>query len=687
MSASYAGVVVAASPPRAPVRRCFLRSLGVSVFLLALAASASAEDQVVVRGKKPSTLAASATEGEMPRETTDLASLIAPLPGVYVSRQGADDSLSTLSIRGTSPQEAAVYVAGVPVTGGGDPAMDLSLLPVWPGLRARVYRTFAPASLGRPALGGALVLDAPTLAAEPGRTDVYAGGGSLGVAKVRTGQLARIGAAKVAVATFGTRADNHFSYLDPVASSVDRPVFRRRENAGHAAAGAILEAAIPVALPFTGKKGTLTATTYGQWRRQQIPGTVRLPTPHQEVESVRSLGSLDLSVPFGRGEAHAQVYQRYDTLTLRDREASARLTGSPARTDDAFLTLGLRSGVRQNLGARSALGVHVDGTRESYLPGARVLSSSPDPAGRSSVGLAGELESTPASNIKGALHGRIDGWTDFGEGQAVQKTVVLPTGHFTLEAKLGEHLAWVGRIGRTARAPSFLERYGNQGVFVGEPALRPESAWTQDAGLRAKLGKATRIVQLELVGFHTRATDLIQFVPQGAFGRARASNLGDAELGGLELLGQGRWGPLDLRVVYNFLVSANRTECDAGRIDRCEAPPLPGRPRHNLGLDAGVRLGPLTLRYGLDVMTGMLADRVGAIRVPARSLHNAGVRVQLPRSTGLTLGADLRNIGNVRSGTYAGAFGPAPAPIGDQYDYPLPGRTLFVFARFSSATP
>jgi len=640
----------------------------------------------VVRGKKPSPLAATATEGTMPRETTDLASLVAPLPGVYVRRQGPDDSLATLSIRGTSPQEAAVYVAGVPVTGGGDPAMDLSLLPVWPKLRVRVFRTFAPASLGRPALGGALVLDAPTLATQTGLTDVYAGAGSLGMARFRTGQLVRVGSAKVAVATFGSRADGDFTYLDPVASNADRNVFRRRENAGHAAAGALIEAAIPVPMPFGSKAATLTATAYGQWRRQQIPGTVRLSTPFQELESVRSLGSLDLSVPFGTGEAHLQIYERVDTLALRDQEASARVTSSPIRANDTFLGFGLRTGVRQNLGSRSSMGVHLDAVREAYLPSQRVLATTPDAAGRSSLGLAGELESSPFDRVKAALHGRLDGWTDFGEGAtALRQTVLLPTGHFTLEARILEGLSWIGRLGRTARAPSFLERYGNQGVFVGDPELRPESAWTQDAGVRAQVGRTERNAQLEVVGFRTRATDLIQFVPQGAYGRAKATNLGDAELGGLELLGRARWGPVDLRAVYNLLLTADRTECDANRSDRCVSPPLPGRPRHALGADAGLRLGLVTVRYGVDVVSGMLADRVGVIQVPARTLQSAGVRVQATRQ--LTVGADLRNLADVRTGTYAGAFGPVPAPIGDQYDYPLPGRTVFVFARFSSGAP
>ena len=493
--------------------------------------------------------------------------------------------------------------------------------------------------------------------------------------------LVRVFSANVAVAAFGSRADNHFSYLDPVASSPQRSVYRERQNAGHAAAGAVIEAAVPVPLRFGGAPGTLTAVAYGQWRKQEVPGTVRLPTPYQQLESGRTLGSLDLSVPFGTGTAHVQAFQRYDRLSLRDQPESAQRSGSPVLASDAFLTLGLRAGVVQDLGKHSSATVQADALRESYLPGERVASGDASPAGRSAFGLAGELASAPVARVRSALHGRIDGFTDSG-ADAAQKTVLLPTGHFTLDVKIAEGLSWIGRVGRTARAPSFLERFGNQGVFVGDPQLRPESAWTQDAGVRGRFGTEDRRGQLELVGFRTSAVDLIQFVPQGAFGRSRASNLGRADLAGLEVLGQLRYGIVDVRAVYNFLLTANRTLCDVARADACTSPPLPGRPRHALTTDAGLRIGKVTLRYGVDVVSGMLADLLGAIRVPSRALQSAGVRVHATRS--LLLGADLRNLANVRTGSYAGALGAVQAPIGDQYDYPLPGRTLFFFARFTA---
>src|SRR5204863_1997954 len=87
-----------------------------------------------------------------------------------------------------SSTEVAIYLAGVPLSGGADPTLDLATLPLWPGARARVYRSFAPAALGPGSLGGTLVLDPPSPRA-PEATDVWTAVGSFGARRVRVGDI------------------------------------------------------------------------------------------------------------------------------------------------------------------------------------------------------------------------------------------------------------------------------------------------------------------------------------------------------------------------------------------------------------------------------------------------------------------------------------------------------------------
>ncbi|HEY5148022.1 MAG TPA: TonB-dependent receptor, partial [Polyangiaceae bacterium] len=79
--------------------------------------------------------------------------------------------------------------------------------------------------------------------------------------------------------------------------------------------------------------------------------------------------------------------------------------------------------------------------------------------------------------------------------------------------------------------------------------------------------------------------------------------------------------------------------------------------------------------------TGMFADVAGGLAVPARVLVSTGARVDVARDVRLAL--DVRNLLDVRTGSYQGAMGLVHEPIGDYYEYPLPGRSVLLSARFS----
>ena len=110
------------------------------VFLVLFVAPAAAADDGVedvhVQGSRAGGFESRAKLDDAPREITDAACLVEPLLGVHVRRLGADDGFATLSIRGSTSNEVAFYLAGVPLPAAADPTVDLSTLPLWPGARA-----------------------------------------------------------------------------------------------------------------------------------------------------------------------------------------------------------------------------------------------------------------------------------------------------------------------------------------------------------------------------------------------------------------------------------------------------------------------------------------------------------------------------------------------------------------------
>ena len=218
----------------------------------------SEDDDVTVRGPQSAGFSSRAREKDAAREVTDAASLIEPLPGVHVRRFGADDAFATLSVRGSSSNQVAVMLAGVPLTGGADPSLDLASLPLWPGSQARVYRSFTPASIGSGSLGGTLVIDPPRVGAPVG-TEVWGAVGSYGARRVRIGDVRAIGErARIVTALSASRSEDDFSYYDPSSDS-----FTTRSNSGHVAIHGLSSWSIPVTWGEA-NVGALTVTALGR---------------------------------------------------------------------------------------------------------------------------------------------------------------------------------------------------------------------------------------------------------------------------------------------------------------------------------------------------------------------------------------------------------------------------------------
>ncbi len=671
---------------RGPVARRANWAAGASVLftLLSRAAHADEPDEVVVRDPTAHGFVSRASVDDSPRDITDAASLVEPMPGVHVRRLGADDSFATLSVRGTSSTQVAVYLAGVPLTGGADPTLDLATLPLWPGASARVYRSFAPAALGRGSLGGTLVLDAPSPRATP-RTEVYGAVSAYGSRRLRIGDVSGDpDGVRVATGLSMSRSDDDFSFVDPSASiKAGREVLATRENAGHAAASGLVSVALPVRLGVA-NRGALTITTLAQTRRQHLPGTVRVPTRFQRLDSNRWLGALELTLPAASGTFGARTWARREGLMIHgDPIESARLAGSPSETSDAIVAAGGSVGWKGRPSQAFSVDTRIDASAERFAPGRWVSAPQPPGARRSNLGAGVDTSMRPLDALTLAASARADAWFDTSEdGGHVAEA--RPTGNVGAEFASGP-LALATHGGVLARPPSFVERFGDHGIFIGQPNLRPESARTLDAGgkFETSIGKVLRL-HMEVAGFATWASDLIVFVPAGAYGRARATNIGRARLLGTEAEIRTSAYGFALRLSHTALSTANESACRvvAGA---CERPPLPGRPEHDFVADLAYTKGPVRLRYGVDVVAGMQADLSGdpTYRVPDRALHSVGARLEIPNVPGLTLSFDVRNLFDLRAASYPSALGGTDRyPIGDWLDYPIPGRRLLLSARW-----
>ncbi|HYV19420.1 MAG TPA: TonB-dependent receptor plug domain-containing protein, partial [Verrucomicrobiae bacterium] len=143
---------------------------------------------------------------------TTLPELLRGVVGVQVKSIG--DTLSTVSIRGSTAEQVMVYLDGVPLNRAAGGAVNLADIPLAQVARIEVYRGMTPASLPQASIGGAIVI---TTRAPKGPA---AGDGWVSAGSYRTGEVsASYGEEKPRggwrVAADGAGSDGDFPYLDP----------------------------------------------------------------------------------------------------------------------------------------------------------------------------------------------------------------------------------------------------------------------------------------------------------------------------------------------------------------------------------------------------------------------------------------------------------------------------------------
>ncbi|UQA60981.1 TonB-dependent receptor domain-containing protein [Polyangium aurulentum] len=640
-------------------------------------ASASDEElEVTVRGSTVSGYASRTSTDARAREPVDAASLLAELPSVHVRRLGADGAQSVLSIRGSASTQVGVLLAGIPLTGGADPSLDVGSLPLWPGASFRVHRGFAPASLGTTGyLGGLLVIEPPS-PLTGARTETQVLAGSFGALKVRAGDVRAVGDLKLGTGVFASRSDGDFTYetTDPRTGS---PVPRVRTNADALSAGAIARASLERTW------GSVGATLFGDARRNGLPGSANFPTTFPHLETTRLVLGVDASIRAGKlGSFRAAAWGRREGARVEDPRGEIDLTRTSNLSAQSILAAGGGVGFRGAPLGPVSFGVFLDARGEHLAPTEGRSAIGGVEATRLAGGLGTEIEIRAASALRLFASGRIDGRRDRTSGvelaDGAPSEELVPSGHLGATLRLSDFAVVSAHAGALRRFPSFVELYGDRGSLLGDPRLRTERALSADLGVHGDLGDGRVHFRYELVGFVTRAEDLIVFLPLGR-STFRAGNVDSALLGGAELSGALTARGLSLTATYTLLATENTSDDPLSR-----GRPLPGRPMHDLAYDAAYRIGPVRLRYGVDAVAGTTVDTASTIVVPSRIFHGAGASLDVPFVRGLRIGVEVQNLLDLRTLHVPSPLRRAPiaVPVSDFLGFPLPGRSIWVTARF-----
>ncbi len=627
----------------------------------------------------------------------DLGRLLGASGGAHVRSIAGLGQFSSVSLRGSSPQQVRVYVDGVPIDNAMAGLVDLAQQPLDPVRRVDVYRGYVPVAFGRAALGGAINLvgrvhrGPPSIAASGGYGSFGARQASATVALPAgrdTGVFASLGYA---------RAEGDFRYFDnggtPTSTSDDTTTVRR--NNGYDQVHGLVR--------IDARRGAWRGSNHESmlWKRQGIPGTANRQSAatRQQMLRLRSISSLKLSSVGGPGGHMKWV----GGLGMQLRHYMDPLGEVGVGTDDerswgldGYLSPRLRLPLWN--GAFLGLSSDVRGEQVDIDEGNRgdhPLASGDAVRRRATVGAGVELEQfawerrlllVPALRVDSTVSRfRVpQGAGEVGD-EARDRNAVASSPRLGVRVRAWEGVSLRASGGRYFRPPTLMELFGDRGYMVGSEGLRPERGSSADGGIvvdRA-LSRSHR-VYLQAAAFGVWGKDSIQWVHTGLV--VRPMNLPGTEVLGVESDTRvSLWHRrLEFQASHTWLETRNKSP-EAEQHDK----PLPGRPRHDLHASAvigqtwSLRVPiEVRLRYAVEHVSGTFLDASGRYGLPPRSLHGLDLSVALGKI--FVASAEVRNLADLRVSAITPTAGPPipyPVPVSDYIGYPLPGRSVWMSVR------
>lgn len=432
---------------------------------------------------------------------TTLADTLANQTGVQIRQSGGLGSLSTVSIRGSSGKQVQVFLDGMLLNDPLYGSVDLSMFSLHDVARIQVYPGNPPARIPHAGPGGTILME--SLGADTyGKTRINLGVGSFGTQRQGIFNSGTSGRFHYWLSANHQAADNDFRY--PNRSEWLNPTDgdqTRRRNAD-----------------ITQYDGSLNLGY--QWDRdrrlslllQWTDKDQGVPTPQNWQSNKARLGTRTQ-----RAQLHYQDRGDFDGRLHR----SHRLTA--ANIDEHYQDTDGRVGTGRFDTLTDT--VHLGTTHTlSWIQGDHMLSTSVD-ASHYDQTQADRLQPFPPSRrerwlIASALSHEWHSTDGFWQTQAVlRRTDLIDEARETLRDgsqqdnrehthyngwQLGARyqrfvpLALYASISRQVRIPTLLERFGQQGLFIGNPDLAPEEAINMEAGGKWSAARG----HLEVTGFY-----------------------------------------------------------------------------------------------------------------------------------------------------------------------------------------
>ena len=622
----------------------------------------------------------------------DVADALETTTGVRINRLGGIAGWSTVSIRGASSRQVAVYLDGIPLNPDGAAALNLSELPATAFDRIEVYRSNPPPQFGAAPMGGVVNMRTPR--------DPNALGASATVGQYNTHRASAFGAGSARVRNttvdawaaaehLGTEGDFSFFQNRSTVFNLFDDSFERRQNNDKRQLNLLGR------IRIGSDRGTASVLHSALTRKEGIPGPANAQSTGTRLETTRMLTALDAHTDGSWGRSRLTGW-RIGTDELWDNRGGEVGVGTQWE-DQTTDMLGAQSTTELALTARiiAILAGSIRGDRFERTD--RLANRTDEPRTRTvwsaSPGIRTQwfddrIQLDGTAFIQG-IHNDAFGDQAFDAVpdalRATDTDLIAAKPRAGLLARVGRRSVIKASWGQALRPPDFTELFGNRGSIIGNPSLLPESSTTIDLGGRTQVNASGLDAVVEVAAFRTTSTNKIVFV-QNSQRTVKPINVQGARIHGFEAaLTLGAFDAVQSRTSATRNWSENRSDAAAYSGNQ-----LPGVPnlevwqQTSVGWRERVRVG-----HTYSFTDGEYWDQTNWYQAAPRHLHSAFVRMT-PVARGPELEFETRNLTNRmveqvdRDPLNPDDNAVVVKGIDDFHGYPLPGRTWLISLRWSA---
>lgn len=607
--------------------------------------------------------------------------------GIRIRQYGGLGSYSTLSIRGTNPNQTKVYWNGIPLNNSQGGEINLADLPFDNLEKIEIYKSSTPAGFSGSNIGGSINLVSKSGSIKPS-TRITTQGGSFNTVKSTVSHSNSFKDGSFYIQALGEKSDQNFSYFNNKGTLLFNTyddTIDRRKNAQYEKSG------------FTGNlnyhigKTTISLLNDYLYRKQGLPGPGNRQTESVERKFSKLSSAISTNTKeflFDQMSLETKLFHNRSRDDLYDPKSEFTSGIPDSRTDISQYGLQITP-VLYLLKYNQVLRLSLNAEQE-FFNRLRKRSDheteSKDPSKRrdyQSIQIQDEFRFFQ-NRFFIVPQIRFDRYKDrFGKDlTSVRNQFNDPlTDQFVVNRNFTNPslgLKWIilqepnfdfgmmGNVSKEFRIPTFIELFGERGSIVGNTLLKPEMSRNSDLGFFAK----SKVLKnwkwdFEIAHFQKKIYDMILFLPNSQF-TLRPENVDSAIINGIEtstsITSNQGW---KFNLQYTYQNAKNTSEAPA-----LNGKYLPLRPKNQISSQITYFKDWGEIGFEYLFIGANYRDRSNEYfgYLPARQIYNCFFTyipyrdLELEREFLLTF--EIRNLTNKQ--------------VEDLVGYPLPGRSVYL---------